>query len=87
MSRHVYCFTAWDLSCGVMGWAAWHPQRSLRLRSAADMALGLFPHVVVPHVQVLAAAKGTYGTGPEASHRVIHRDGDRITFKRLGPKL
>jgi len=37
--------------------------------------------------QVLAAVTGAYDTGPEASHRVIHQDGDRITFKRLGPKF
>jgi len=37
--------------------------------------------------QVLAVATGACDTGPEASHRVIHQDGDRNTFKRLSPKF
>lgn len=31
-------------------------------------------------MQVIAACSGAYDAGPEASHRVIHQDGDRNTF-------
>ena len=31
--------------------------------------------------QVLAAMQGQYDAGPEASHRVVHQDGDRATFR------
>ena len=31
--------------------------------------------------QVLTAIEGGYDMGPEASHRVIHQDGDRETFE------
>ena len=31
--------------------------------------------------QVLAAMQGQYDAGPEASHQVVHQDGDRVTFR------
>ena len=31
--------------------------------------------------QVLAAIEGQYDAGSEASHRVVHQDGDRVTFR------
>lgn len=35
-------------------------------------------------MQVIRACSGAYDAGSEASHRVIHQDGDRTTFKRAG---
>jgi hypothetical protein len=38
----------------------------------------------MPHLcplQVLAAIEGQYDAGSEASHRVVHQDGDRVTFR------
>ncbi len=37
-----------------------------------------------PIRQVIAACSGAYDAGPEASHRVIHQDGDRTTFRMSG---
>ena len=37
----------------------------------------------MPVLQVEEAIKGQYDAGPEASHRVIHEDGDRETFLKL----
>ena len=39
---------------------------------------------LLPHLrtwQVLAAIEGQYDAGSEASHRVVHQDGDRVTFR------
>jgi hypothetical protein len=39
------------------------------------------------HLQVLSAVGSKYDAGPEASHRVIHQDGDRVSFRGLGKTL
>jgi hypothetical protein len=35
-------------------------------------------------LQVLAAIEGQYDSGPEVSHRIVHQDGDRVTFRDCG---
>lgn len=38
-------------------------------------------------LQVLAAIEGQYDAGSEASHRVVHQDGDRVTFRECSRKF